>query len=271
MNQESVKAKLIELEDPIEHFELIFTGKASKKVDGFYKPAERTIYIHNKNMKEDNQIIYTAIHEYAHHLHTVKSPFPPSNRCHTGEFWAIFHRLVEKAESMGIYKNNYESNQSLKNLTEDLKKNYLAQNGRLMVEFGEKLLEAQRLCFLSCIDFSDYADRILGLGRLTAKTIMKVAQSKIDPTIGYENMKLVATIADPSEREKAVEAFKSGESAAIVKSEYKTGSPKPSISPQEQLLIEKKRLEKTISSLNQKLMLIDQQIAAYSDQKGDSK
>lgn len=271
MNQDSLRSKLIELEEPIEHFNLIFTGKASKKVDGFYRPLERTIYIHNKNMKDEMQLVYTAIHEYAHHLHTVKSTRPISNRCHTGEFWAIFHRLIEKAEKKGFYKNNYSLNAPLKALTEDLKTNYLTKHGILMRELGEKLIEAQHLCCQSNIDFTDYVDRILGLGRLPAKTIMKVAQAKIDPQIGYENMKLVSAIPNPQKREEAIQALKEGQTAAIIKADYKEDKNKSLLTQQEQLLMEKKRLEKTIRSLNQKLELIDQQIAACSDQSGSEK
>ena len=83
MNQDQVKEKLLAIEDAPLEFSVIFSGKRSKKVNGLYKPDTREILIHNKNFQggsggekaqgatatADNLLIYTAIHEYAHHLH----------------------------------------------------------------------------------------------------------------------------------------------------------------------------------------------------------
>ena len=67
MNQDQLADKLRTLAD-VPPFTLVFSGKKSKKVDGLYKPAEREILIHNKNMSGDSDLIYTAIHEFAHHI-----------------------------------------------------------------------------------------------------------------------------------------------------------------------------------------------------------
>ncbi|MDR0601298.1 MAG: hypothetical protein LBG42_02855, partial [Treponema sp.] len=73
MNQDQVKAKLLAIEDAPLEFSLVFSGKSSKKVNGLYKPESREIIIHNKNFtaeggQNENLLLYTAIHEYAHHL-----------------------------------------------------------------------------------------------------------------------------------------------------------------------------------------------------------
>jgi Zn-dependent peptidase ImmA (M78 family) len=66
MNQDQVKEKLLKLHDCTEDFIVIFSGKKSKKVNGLYKPDKREIIIHNRNLDNDNLLLYTAIHELAH-------------------------------------------------------------------------------------------------------------------------------------------------------------------------------------------------------------
>ena len=73
MNQDQVKDMLLSLENTELEFSVIFSGKESKRVNGLYKIEEREIILHNRNFKTDNQLIYTAIHEYTHHLLNEKS------------------------------------------------------------------------------------------------------------------------------------------------------------------------------------------------------
>ena len=97
MNQTQVKDILLQLKDDVQEFTVIFSGKKSTKVDGLYKPLTREIIIHNKNTEDENAIVYTSIHEFAHHVHVSSSVVPVSRRAHTKEFWAILHSLMEKA------------------------------------------------------------------------------------------------------------------------------------------------------------------------------
>ncbi|MBP5451845.1 MAG: hypothetical protein J6Y16_06380, partial [Treponema sp.] len=68
MDNEKIKEMLLDIQDTQLEFSVIMTGKESKRVNGLYKPETREILLHNKNFKEDNQLIYTAVHEYTHHL-----------------------------------------------------------------------------------------------------------------------------------------------------------------------------------------------------------
>ena len=68
MNQDQIKAMLLDIEESQLEFSVILTGKESKRVNGLYKPDTCEILLHNRNFTSDNQLIYTAIHEYAHHL-----------------------------------------------------------------------------------------------------------------------------------------------------------------------------------------------------------
>ena len=68
MDNAKIKEILLDIEPSELDFTVIMTGKDSKRVNGLYKPDTREILLHNKNFKTDNQLIYTAIHEYTHHL-----------------------------------------------------------------------------------------------------------------------------------------------------------------------------------------------------------
>ena len=85
MNQEQVKAKLLLLKDDVEEFKVTFSGKKSLKVDGLYKPEEREIIIHNRNFTGDSPLMYTAIHEFAHHIQFTTAPSPVSCRSHMSD------------------------------------------------------------------------------------------------------------------------------------------------------------------------------------------
>lgn len=108
MTNEHIKEMLLELEKTDIDFTVTMTGKESKKVNGLYKPTTHEILIHNMNFKNDNQLMYTAIHEYTHHLINVRNEkngisSQKGEKSHTTEFWAKMDDLVEKAVKQGIY------------------------------------------------------------------------------------------------------------------------------------------------------------------------
>lgn len=258
MNQDEVKAQLLKLEDDVEYFEVIFSGKKSSKVHGLYKPEFRQILLHNKNFEEDTPLIYAAIHEFAHHLQFTKYTPPISNRTHTSDFWNILHNLLKKAEELKIYTNPYQNDRDFSRLTKKIKKNFLSQNGTLMKELGKLLLEAAELCQKSQLSFDDYVDRELGIHRSTAKTIMKVSALDITPEIGFENMKIASRVNDPEAREEIIKSFENGASTDMVRSTLK-GEPKQK-SLKETLESERSRIEKQIERLNTRLTSITQRL-----------
>ena len=143
MDNQKIKEMLLDIAETQIEFEVIQTGKESKRVNGFYKPDTHEIFLHNQNFKSDNMLVYTAVHEYTHHLITeAKLALDPTYVCnskvHTQEFWARFGELLKIAEEKGYYSIGWENNEELKALTEDIKTNYLAKNGQLMQEFGKK-------------------------------------------------------------------------------------------------------------------------------------
>ena len=68
MDNESIKNMLLDIQPSKLEFTVTMTGKESSRVNGLYKPETREILLHNKNFKTENELVYTAIHEYTHHL-----------------------------------------------------------------------------------------------------------------------------------------------------------------------------------------------------------
>jgi hypothetical protein len=263
MNQDQVKNKLNKLAE-VPDFSLIFSGKVSTKVDGLYKPESREIIIHNHNMKGDHDLMYTALHEFAHHVHCCTSGTPVSGRCHTSKFWAVFHDLLKKAEKKKIYSNPFKTDEDFINLTSEIRENYIKKNGELMKRLGSLLFKARDLCVKKHLSFDDYSDRELNMHRSIAKTVIKLNSYDISPEIGYENMKTVAAVANHEKRTEVEKEFLKHESPDLVKVMTKGGSLDPEDDPVERLEAEKHKIEKTISTLRKKLADVEKRIHEIS-------
>jgi hypothetical protein len=263
MNQDQVKDQLLRLDDEVEEFSVIFTGKKSKKANGLYYPDTREIIIHNHNFDDDNQLLYTAIHEFAHHVHVTRSPVPVGNRAHTIAFRNILHELLERAEELDIYRNIFRTNAEFVALTYRIRRDFLGPNGELMKRFGEALIEAQKLCEKYNARFEDYVERVLSINTRSANTIIKTHTYDISPEIGYENMATVAGIADPDKRKEAEEAFAGGRSPDRVKAMLKQSSEDGEEDPKNRLEKEKRRLERTIQSLQEKLHSVEERLERF--------
>ncbi|MBI9106336.1 MAG: hypothetical protein JEZ04_06275 [Spirochaetales bacterium] len=257
MNQEQVKEILLKLNEDVEEFLLIFSGKSSKKVNGLYVPDNREIIIHNKNFESDNLLLYTAIHEFAHHVHITGSPVPIGLRAHTIEFRRIFHDLLNKAETLGFVRNVFEIDQDLAVLTEAIKKKMIGPQGELAKQLGMAFVQAQELCMKKGYRFEDYIERILQFDTTTARTLIKASSYGLPTELGYENMKLVASVGDPDNREQVQRSLLDGSSRDTAKSVVKKATEDD---PVVKLMKEKKRVEKTINSLQAKLEQINQNL-----------
>ncbi|QQO09416.1 hypothetical protein [Breznakiella homolactica] len=259
MNQDQVKEILLSIEDASLDFTLVFSGKQSKKVNGLYKPEPREIIIHNRNFNgDDNLLLYTAIHEYAHHLHCCSMGGKLSGRAHTSEFWAIFHRLLEKAESQGTYQNVFAGSPELTQLTDEIRKKYLYENGSLVKELGRELLKAHELCTAMGARFEDYLDRVLCIPKVAAKAAMKMFQYNLNPSVGSDNMKFLTGIRNEEQRMAAESALLSGKSPDLVKTEI-ARKPREE-DPKVTLEREKLRLERTIDSLTKRLDEVEREL-----------
>ncbi len=263
MNQDQIKSRLLELDNSVEDFTVTLSGKASKRANGLYHPESREIILHNKNFDNDNSLMYTAIHEFAHHIHFTQSPLPVTSRSHTTEFWDILHKLLFLAEEKEIYINIFNIEPEFIDLTQRIKEGFLSANGQLMKSFGQLLMHAMELCERHQASFYDYVDRVLGLHRTAARSLMKVSGMNISPEIGYENMKIVARIADEDKRREAEQAFLDGKSPDMVKKEFAT--QKRSSDRLERLMEEKIRIERSMERLSERLNVIEEEIQGIKD------
>ncbi len=268
MDNEKLKEMLLDIQESELEFTVTMTGKESKRVNGLYKPDSREILLHNKNFQTENELIYTAIHEYTHHLcneEDIKAAGgrepPHKARCHTNYFWAKFHSLLDVAEQKGYYRIDLSVSPDLEKLTQQLKQKYIEPNGRLMQEFGKELQKAHQLCEEANIRYEDYLDRILQMPRTTAQSITKVGLlPKEDAAMGFDNMKIVASLKKPEERAKAQDAIKSGKSPDTVISMMRRKAVNSD--PKEKLEKERERLTKTINELTHRLEFVEESLAS---------
>lgn len=264
MDNEKIKQILLDIQDSKLDFTVIQTGKDSKRVNGLYKPDTHEILLHNKNFKTDNQLIYTAVHEYTHHLITEEtiavsgSNAPLNAKVHNQAFWAKFNELISIAEKKGYYVIGLENSPELEALTKEIRDNYLSVNGKLMQDFGRLLSKAHELCEQANIRYEDYLDRVLCMPRNSARDIMKIGMVPVNPALGYDNMKLVASIKKPEERNAAEQKLMNGSSPASVREMMKHASDTArSDDPKSKLEKEKARIEKTIAQLQERLEYVE--------------
>lgn len=268
MDNEKIKEMLLDISPSSLEFTVTQSGKESKRANGLYKPDTHEIILHNKNFKTENELVYTAVHEYTHHLIAEEqlalngSSYMPNAKVHTENFWVRFHSLLKIAEEKKYYSLDIEASPELKELTEKIRKEYLEVNGKLMQEFGRLLAKAHELCQNANIRYEDYIDRVLCLPRNSARDITRVgAVSDINPSIGFDNMKMISAIKKSDERSSAQEKILSGESPATVRSLMKNKCQSET-DPKQKLEKEKNRLTKTIAQLQQRLEFVEESLAS---------
>jgi len=264
MNQDQVKEKLLSIEDAPLEFSLVFSGKSSQKVNGLYNTERREIVIHNRNFGHedrataDNMLMYTAIHEYAHHIHFCAHGGKLPARAHGSEFWAIFHGLLEKAEAKNVYRDIFADSPELAALTETIRQKCLHENGSLVKEMGRLLLKAHELCSTIGVRFEDYVDRVLRIPRAAANTAIKTFNYDLNPETGADNMRYIAGIRRGEDRRAAESALLGGKSPDTVKAAIRA-APKAE-DPTLRLEKEKARLERTIGVLSKRLDEINREL-----------
>jgi len=202
MNQDAVKEALIALRPAKSDFTLVFSGKKNGRVNGLYRPASHEIVIHNGNFDSDNNLFFTAIHEYAHHIHNTEEGGVKGSNAHTNKFWAIFHDLLMIAEKTESYKNPART-EAFKDTTKTLQ-DLIAESGKIMCEIGRALIEAHALCNKEGARFDDYVMRVLKQTMPWARACIAATGMNLPESFGAENIKSVASIKNPDDRAKAV-------------------------------------------------------------------
>lgn len=272
MENEKIKEMLLQIHESNLDFSVVQSGKESKRVNGLYKPDTHEIILHNKNFKTDEQLVYTAVHEYTHHIIAEEqlalygSEYLYNAKVHTQAFWARFQELLSIAEEKGFYKIDISSSPELEDLTKKIRTEYLEQNGKLMSEFGRLLIRAHALCEQANIRYEDYIDRILCLPRNTARDLKRVgsvmgSENPMNPALGFDNMKMVSAIRKADDRASAEQQLLGGKSPATVSEMMKQKSRAQNADDAKtKLEKEARRLTKTIAQLQQRLKFVEESL-----------
>ncbi len=256
MNQETIKEKLLELSTTSTDFTVILTGKSSKKVNGLYKPGTNEILLHNRNFVNDDQVLYTAIHEYAHHLRCEGGDY--SARCHNIEFWALFNTLLDEAEVKGFYhRARSDSLQKKIDKAKQIQADILALERNLGLLLGEIYEESKD----EAIRYEDIIQHDLQLSISTAKEMSLIGSL---PLSSLENLSVDASrqLIKSRGNQIVIDAIKSRKSIAQIKKASRK-EPEEHI---DQLEKERQRIEKTIKTLQRRLKLVLQELGADSDE-----
>jgi hypothetical protein len=265
VNNEQVKALLLRIRPCKTEFSLTMTGKKSSKVNGLYKPDSAEILLHNKNFSNDNELVYTAIHEYAHHLNAEARGGMLSPRAQGASSGPV-PRAAGGGGEEGPVSRCLRRRAEFAELAEKIRRECLHENGRLMKRLGELMIEAEELCRKRGARFEDFVDRVLGMSRVTAKATMKMTALGLNPDLGYDGMKLVAGIRDPDERVSAERALLAGKSQDSIKAALKKAEEAED--PKERLVQERERLERSIANLKARLKEVEERLRAMGGRKG---
>ena len=263
MNQDTVKSYLLELHDCKEEFTVIFSGKKSKKVNGFYKLDSREIIIHNRNFYADeagnNMLFYTAMHELAHHIQFTENK-QKSVRAHTQLFQAILNDLADIAEKKGLY--------AVKIVTGIQEKlNEISTIDREIAELqrkkGKAIIDLHDECKKEGVRFEDVVERKAQISKKTMNRSIHAYKLNLPEDIGADIQEAVIQERDEEKREAIISAGQSGKSVAQAK---RAATP---YVPQEDetvsLVKEKNRLDRTINALSRRRDEVAEQLKSRGE------
>jgi len=266
MNQDQVKEKLQKIyQSPVDYL-VIFSGKKSK-VNGLYRPFTKEIIIHNKNFvdgggkQNENLLMFTAIHELAHHvMYTEKGC--KGYRGHSLGFWAMFHNLLDIAEEKKIYKAEIDAETN--SLIEDAR-NISKQIAELQRELGRVILAIEESCVKKGLRAEDMVERKAQISRQTMNNSIAAFHMGYED-VGADIQAMAAKQRNEDKRNAIIGAAREeGKSVAQAKQATST-----SYAPREEdetvsLVKEKRRLEKTITSLNRRLQEVEEQLKSRGE------
>ena len=263
MNQDQAKEKLGQIHESPAEYTLIFSGKKSKRVNGLYRPFSKEIIIHNKNFTDENgaqnenALMFTAIHELAHHVMTAEKG-KKSSRAHSHEFWATFHDLLDVAEKKGVYRSAIGADmEKLINEARDIN----LQIAKLQRRLGRIILAIDELSRENGLRPEDMVERKAQIDRQSANTAV-AAFYMGDQGVGVTIQTEAAKQRDGERRVAILSAGRDGKSVMQAKKAEAPAKPADAEGETVSLTREKRRIEKTIESLGRRLEEIEQRLTA---------
>lgn len=256
MINEGIKNKLTKLYDCKEDFTVIMTGKESNRVNGLYKPATREIILHNKNFKNGNQLMYTAIHEFTHHVLTTEKGVK-TTKAHSGAFWATFYDFLDNAIKEGFYtRNRSDKTQELISSAKDIQKAII----ELQKQLGEVLNKLHEVCKEEGDRIEDVIESDLQMSRNKAKELQKMAVSS--GKFSDEMTKTISSAKDVMLAKKAAEDGKTVEQVKAIAKKKPLTSVNDDLESPESLSKEKAYLERKIDQLQDRLVQVEETLAS---------
>lgn len=266
MNQDMVKELLQKLHESPTEYKVIFSGKKSKKVNGLYKWGPETetpeIIIHNRNfLREDGSqneaaLMWTAIHELTHHV-LITEMGQKSTRAHSQLFWATFHDLVDKAESVGIYTPEIDEDvQKIIDEAREISK----QIAELQRQLGQVLLRAQEVCREKGLRYEDVMERRAQISQSTMKNSVAAYEMGYQD-VGADIQTEAAKQRNEDKRDAIIAAGHEGKS--VVQAKKATTTPVRTPDGEDEtitLMKEKRRIERTIESLKHRLEALNERL-----------
>ena len=256
MTNEEIKISLQKIWECKNDFSVIQTGKKSSRVNGFYRPATKEIFLHNKNFSSDNQMMYTAIHELTHHI-LISEKNVASVKSHTTLFWSTFYDLMDIAVEKGIYRRKRSgATKELVGQARKIQKEIIEAQKRL----GELLGKINESCKSNGERYEDVVESDLQLSRSKAQELRSMSASQCE--YSDEISKVIETVKDVVSAKKAAE---NGKTLAQIKA---IASKKPALASDDDLddpsslKREKKRLERTIERLQDRLVQVEESLAS---------
>ena len=228
INQDRTKQILLQLQETDTDFSITFSGKRSSKVNGLYRWELHEVIIHNKNFKNDNQLIYTVIHEYSHHIMWCKYHDIGKVPGHTNEFWSIMYNLIDKAEAQGLYKK-YPSDlakEEMQTLVGKTKKIH-EQIASLYRELGKTIQDIRKKTEEYDVRLEDIITRECQINVRTARMAEQASVYSITEPLSQDIQQLITSQKDSIKIHSIIEGAKQGKTIYQVKEHLKTETQKP--------------------------------------------
>jgi len=153
-----IKEILTAIKEPGEDFEVIIKNEYNNKCLGLYDRWRKEIIIYLLTIDNNQELIETAIHEYAHHF------LRNSTGTHYTEFWECFFELMEIAERKGFYSYNIDSCENLKKITAIINEHNLIKNRKIFKKEWYGIFHIiLKLCKEINVNFEYYTVKHLGM------------------------------------------------------------------------------------------------------------
>ncbi|MBE3065155.1 MAG: hypothetical protein IMZ69_09085 [Spirochaetes bacterium] len=239
MTEAQIKTLLCAIRKPPRDFEVTLTHRANKRINGTYYMDRALIKINDRNFTRDSVMLFTAIHEYAHHLQYCAREKTSHNR----EFYALYHDLVDEAIEKKLLEEQPTTDAIQKAETEV--KELLRQHVELERRIAAKLIDLHNECALNSVNPEYWTERRLQLPHNGQRPFLKTRDgSEGIEQADYINADAMRVCTKGPAAELALR-----EGKTIVQAQTAAMAPEEELDPYEALKKEKEQIAERIVKL----------------------